>query len=870
MKSLVFTLILILAIPSAHSRGNKQKDVVIISADKKKYHHKKEYWDLIGNPMIKNGQDTITGDSLKYYSKRNKGEGIGNVKIFDHENTIEIFGSKGEYFTKTKYARLTTKTKLFAIKDSITMYSNILERFGKRKICVARENVKIILEKDDAIATAQRGTYDIKARKVTLDGNPRIIHNDASYSANRIIIYNDTREIIFEGQAEIKKENKKVLAEKIHYYSRDSKKKSVLTGNPRMIEYSADDSLLQGKPFRESRADEVIYYNVGKGKALLKGRARYSELFVREEEDKKLNVNNFYIYKRHALADKIYYIGGSPAKYKLLGDARIFEPNRAAYARRIDYVEGKSKVAVLTGDPVMYEFFKKDEPGYERNKIKRKARAEKIRYYFKEKRLILEKDAQVFEENNVYSGESIGLTDNKNPHGYIKGNAEIKREDDYASADVIKYYKNQNKIVLSGNSYYENDDIQAEADLIEHDDKKKKTRLKGNAWVYDNGKEAYGDDIEYFKENGVEKAFLKGNPRLVKDGQTARAKYIEYTKENDEEVVFLTGKGQLSKKDKSIYADEIVYYTYKRKNQDEKDEKVVLKDKVRIVEPDRITSGDKGEFYISKKPGDKYEKGFLTGNCEVRKTDGKQQAFSDDLEYIKEEGKQETITLKGNAEMSDDRKAGYAKYITIYPKSGEQKGDRVVLTGSPRIETEDSYATGKKIEIIEGKNNLVKIYNDAEYINEKDDIKINSGYMVYDEKKDIVRAEKEAELVQKKDDLKVNSTQLVSYRKKKISIATGDVKINQGKKDVYGERAKFIEKKKRLEVTGNASLVENKNVTRAKKIVMNTKDKTVKLIKVMKGQVRIKNKKEKKSDDKSKSRKKSKNKTKSTGTKERQ
>ncbi|MDH5682313.1 MAG: hypothetical protein OEZ36_12035, partial [Spirochaetota bacterium] len=110
-----------------------------------------------------------------------------------------------------------------------------------------------------------------------------------------------------------------------------------------------------------------------------------------------------------------------------------------------------------------------------------------------------------------------------------------------------------------------------------------------------------------------------------------------------------------------------------------------------------------------------------------------------------------------------------------------------------------------------------------------------------------------------------NSTQLVSYRKKKISIATGDVKINQGKKDIYGERAKLIEKKNRLEVTGNASLVENKNVTRAKKIIMNTKDKTVKMVKVMKGQVKIKNKKEDSSKNKESSKDKSKEKKKPTG-----
>ncbi|GMT48586.1 MAG: hypothetical protein IEMM0008_0125 [bacterium] len=812
-------------------------DDIVTSAGEKTYHLDKKYLDLKDNPVIKNGQDTLKADSIKYFNEENKGIGIGNVKLYDHENAIEVFGEFIEYFTKSKYAKIKTNAKLIAIKDQITVNSEFMERFGEEKIYIARNNVVIKLERENATATCDQGIYEILKKRFILRGHSKIYHGGSQYSADEIFIYTESKNIVLLGNAQIIKGNQKVLAGRIKYYSKDPNKKAILTGHPKLIEYSANDSLLGGKPYRIARAKKILYYNVQKGKARLLGDAKISEFYVDEEKGPNNSMVDIVIYKRTGEADEIKYIGGNPSKYALIGNAKITEAYRSGFAERIDFSEGANKKAIFKGDPVLYEFFKKKEVGYSPNKIKRKASAEIIEYYFKRKKLVLKKEALIEEENLKVRGEYLEYNDGIEPSGFALGDASIRRKEDYAHADHIRFFGgNKDRLILTGHAYYENEDMEVEADSIDHQNKIHKTIMKGHVTIYDDDKKAFADHMVYTKKNGVEKAVLKGNSGLIDKDKKAHGNIIEYTKKENKELLFLKGKASFVKKDKTVFADQIIYYTLGNKSKDN-DEKMILKDNVKIVEPDRITKGDNGVYFIKHKNKKTVETGYLIGNCEIINKNGSQRAFSDKIEYLKDEDCQETMKLIGNAEVSDDSKAGYANEITFYPNFEGENEDKYVMLGKPRIEDEVSRTTGKRIKIISGTRNQIRVFNDGKYINDEDDIEITGGYLFFDEEKDLLRAEKNPVFINKKDNVTVYSDQMESYRKKKISIATGDVKIIQKKKTIYGERAKYYEEKKKMVVTGNASIVEDDNVSRAKKIILNTKKETVELIDIIEGQL---------------------------------
>lgn len=821
------------------SKQIKQKESnIIIIADKKKYYHQFKYWSLLGNPKIKNGQDTLSATSIKYYTDKKKGISIGNVKLFDHANTIEVFGNYGEYHTESKYAKLITNTKLFAIKDQIVIYSEIMERFAKKYIYVARNKVIVQLEREGVVATAGKGIYEIRNKRVVLIDHPQITHNNTKYFADEIIIYTDTKEVILNNNAKILNQNQKITAKNIHYYSNHPEKKAILTGNPSMVEYSDNDSILEGRPFRFINAEKIIYYNVDKGKATLIGNPVAIELFV---EQKKYNKSQRYrIYKRIAKSRIMKYYGGTVSKHVLIGNARINEPYRAAFANKITFYDSANSYAILTGNPVLYEFYKRNQIDYSINNIKRKALAKKITYYFNDKKIILKEDAYVFEENKRIKGNFITYSEKNNKLGTVDGNAYIKQGNDYARANKILFSgENGEKLILKGDASFKKKDTEGEADYIEHDDKIGKTVLKGDARVIDKDKEAYGDDIVYTKKNNIEHAIIKGSPGIRKKDMEANANIIEYKKNKNKEVLYLDGNASMKDKKKHTTSDRIIYYTYNNKNGSKKNEKVVLKDRVKIIDSKRITKGDYGIFKRYYKNNKQVEEGYLKGNCEINKKDDSENAYGNELLYYKNEKGKEEYTLKGDAQVHDERKSGYADIIVILPDYNKKGSDKITLTGNPRIEDEDNYLIGEKIIIFNGKSGIIKAYKNAEYFSEKDGIKVNAGYIFYDEKQEKLIAKKDPVFYNQEDKLTVYSEQFESYRKKKKTYASGDVKINQGDKKIYGERAVYIEKNKTLTVTGKASVVQKDNVTRARKIILNSKNNKVKVIDVEKGQMKI-------------------------------
>lgn len=811
---------------------------IIIKAKKKKYFHKEQLWELIGDPMIKNEQDTLFADSIKYFTKEKKGISVGNVKLYDHDNTIEAIGSYGEYFTETKYAKLVTDTKLDIIKDDIIVYSDFLERYGEKGIYVASENVEVILEKDEATAVAGEGVYEVKTKKVILHYDPKIYHNNAIYSADKITILTDTKEIILEGNSVIKKENQRIYADKIHYYSKDPFKKAILDGNPKLVELSDNDSFLYGKPYRYANADKIVYFNVTNGKAKLMGNAGVVEYFLDSKDKKNGKFINYKLYKRVGNADTIKYIGGSTAKYAFIGNAKVYEPYRAAFAERIDYFDSANPVSVLRGKPVIFEFYEKNELGYKKNKIKRKGNGNIIKYYSDSKKIVLEGNAKAYEKDLSVDADYIEYTGGNIGTGYAKGHAKYEGRDDYAEADIIKYFgKSQERIVLAGNGFYKNKDITLYADFIDHYNKAQKSYLKGNAKIYDKDKQAFGDDIVYTKENGVENATLKGSPGIIKENQIAYGDVIEYKKTEKDEYLYLDGNANLRKLDQSAYADQIVMYKIDVPGQKKNDEKMILTSNVRLEDKERIIKGDKGEYYVYKKDSGENEKGIVTGNCDIYNKEDGSTAFSDDLEYYKNVKNEESIILKGNAEVNDEKKSGYADEIRIYPNFENSQDDKAELIGNPKIEDEKSLAYGDKIEIWDGVTNEIRIFDNAKYISDEDSIEIRGDYFVYDQDREVLLVEKNPVLIQKEDELIVYSNRLESFRKTNISLATGDVKIEQKKKKLYGEQAKLYENKDELHVTGNASAVENNNVSRAKLIILNTDTNEIRMEGVKKGKL---------------------------------
>ena len=835
LLALFFVLISQLAYPQS-----KEKTDIYIYADKKKYYS--EYLDLIGNPKIKNGQDTLTAVNIKYFSEFKKAISRGNVKIFDHLNTIEVFGKMGEYFTESKYAKLITDTKLISIKDQFVVYSEIMERFGDTKTYVARGNVLIYLEQEKATITADKCTYQIENKMVVLSGNPQILHEGTKYSADKIHFNTKSRTIILDGNSQVLKDNQQITAVKIKYLSSHIHKKAIFYGNPQLTEFSANDSILKGKPYRVTTAKKIIFYNVDKGKAVFIGNPKFSEFYIEDHTDTNKSVVNYLLHKRSGSADLIKYFGGTNKKYALIGHAKIYDSQKAAFAERIDFFEGSlEEVAVLIGKPILYEFFNKNETEYSTNKIKRKATANIVKYYNKSKKIILKGEASVFEGNGKIKADYIEYKSGDNPYGIANGNAKMKRDEESASADQIKFYgKNLKQLILSGNAYYTNGELDSEADFIEHDENIGKTILTGNVKISDDEKEATASKIVYIKDDKVETAILTGSPMLIKDDRKVFAQKIDYKKDDNKELIILTDKACYQRKEKAVYANEIVYHTVKNPGEENDDEKIILKDHVRIVDSKRIITGDKGEYYISNKKSDKSEHGKLIGNCEVIKKESEQNAHSDVIDYIKDNKQQETIILKGNAEVGDEKKAGYAEKITYHLNFENKDLDKIVLIGNPRIQDEKSIATGEKIELFDGSEKQVKIFNSCKYINEEDEIEITGDYLFYDEDREILRATKNPVYTQRKDELTIYSNQIESYRKKDISIATGDVKIVQKNKNIYGERAKFYEKKKNLIVTGNASVLEKNNLTKATKIILNTKTKKIKLIGVKKSQIETK------------------------------
>ncbi len=835
-KALVLLIMLIVSVLGYGAEDNK----IFIYANKKKYFDKGKYWVLSGNPMIKSGKDTIKADSIKYFSKEKKVFTKGNVRLFDYKNSIEIFGKEGEYFTDSKYAKLVTNTKLIAIKDHIVVYSDELERFGKENKYVAKNNVKVKLEKQDAVIYADQGIYELDDNQFIFIGNPYIQQKSTRYSANKIIYDTETKVIYLQGNSQITKRKKKIIADNIEYFSNHPQKKAVLKGNSKLIEYSANNSFLRGEVFREVKANRIVYYNIEDGKAILTGEPRYLEYFVEEEKQANKGIIKFVVYKREGIADQIKFFGGENERFALIGNVKVYEPYRAAFADRLDFFNNNPEAAVFRGNVVLYEFFNKNTTRYHysQNKVKRKGTANLVKYFTKSKRIFLEGNAHTYEEDIEIKADIISYAAGETEKGYAKGNARFSREEEWAEADYIEFDNKQKKAILTGNAYYENEDIHAAADYIEHLDQEDKTVLKGNAKIYDDEKKAVGDKIVYTKKQGVEKAILTGSPKIYQKQKTVFANYIEYTKKDNQEVVLLDERAGYKEKRKHVFADQIIYYTIDVPEQEEKDEKIILKKHVRIIDSKRITIADNGEFYTSKKTNNKYEKGILTGDCEIHKKDGSQEAFSDVIEYYKDESAREKIVLKGSAEFTEKDRAGYADEMIIQPNYNQENVDKITLLGTPKVEDKNSYVVGEKIEILDGAKKQIRVYENGKYVNHQDDLEITGDYLFYDQDKEYVKAEKNPVFINKKDEFTVHAEVIESFRNEKISIASGDVKITQKKKIIYGEWAKYKEKRKKLEVTGDATLVENENVTRAKKIILYTKTKKIKLIGIKQGQIK--------------------------------
>ena len=137
--------------------------------------------------------------------------------------------------------------------------------------------------------------------------------------------------------------------------------------------------------------------------------------------------------------------------------------------------------------------------------------------------------------------------------------------------------------------------------------------------------------------------------------------------------------------------------------------------------------------------------------------------------------------------------------------------------------------TGRKIEIYDGEEEIVRVYKDGKYEDRDNGVEIFGDYLEYQEAEDHIEVRGDPLLRREEDDITVYGEKIESFRKEKVSIATGAVKVEQGDRLIYGEKAYFEEENETLNVTGDGVAVDGEVVSKVKEVVLDTKARSIEL-----------------------------------------
>jgi lipopolysaccharide export system protein LptA len=161
----------------------------------------------------------------------------------------------------------------------------------------------------------------------------------------------------------------------------------------------------------------------------------------------------------------------------------------------------------------------------------------------------------------------------------------------------------------------------------------------------------------------------------------------------------------------------------------------------------------------------------------------------------------------------------------VFRKGAEQ----VTCRGRARMERSDFFLNAKLIHIYGEKKDYAKAYEDIKMVNKIDQVVIFGNYAEYDNPAGYAKVFKSPRLVYTNQDLEITSAVMETFLNENRSVAIGNVKITQTNYTAYGEKAVFNHNTDTIELTGNPVAYMNKNMFRAKKIVVYTEKKLVKL-----------------------------------------
>ena len=382
-------------------------------------------------------------------------------------------------------------------------------------------------------------------------------------------------------------------------------------------------------------------------------------------------------------------------------------------------------------------------------------------------------------------------------YGHMNGGARVNRGEEYGGGDWIEFFEDGERIVMRGNGYYKNENIVVSGDYIDHDDGV--TRVKGNMKLKKEDWEILGEEMRHEEEEGgFETGVVKGEPRIfLGEDRVIRTERLNYYKEGNEERILLGGG-------------------------------VVMEDSKKKV------MGDRGNYRILKdEEGKSYETGYLEGGCEIIEHGGERRVYGDQLEYYSDlEGQGEQFIVKGNGEFVELENSGYSEEIRYLPdiEEGGKEFNKILLLGkNSRLEDGVSEMTGRKIEIYDGEEEIVRVYKDGKYEDRDNGVEIFGDYLEYQEAEDRIEVRGDPLLRREEDDITVYGEKIESFRKEKVSIATGAVKVEQGDRLIYGEKAYFEEENETLNVTGDGVAVDGEVISKVKEVVLDTKARSIEL-----------------------------------------
>lgn len=198
-----------------------------IFCEKARYYAKTKKAVCEGNVVFVDSSTTLVADSLVYYQNIEQLIAQGSVVIFDSLESVTIYGDKGFYDVRKKYAYATGhpymiqydstkyqgqniarisrglpsrpaldasgKPKMYRSDDQLTVRGLFVQSFMDSHKVVIKDSV--ILTREKLTTTSDHAVYQTKKEVLELDSNPRAHYDLSNVRGDRITVQFDNREI---------------------------------------------------------------------------------------------------------------------------------------------------------------------------------------------------------------------------------------------------------------------------------------------------------------------------------------------------------------------------------------------------------------------------------------------------------------------------------------------------------------------------------------------------------------------------------------------------------------------------------------------------------------------------------------------------